>query len=137
MPRLTGILETSLYVNNLARSTDFYQTIFQFEMLVQEPRLCALKASDQQVLLLFPRGASAAPISSSAGIIPPHDGSGQLHLAFAVPASELENWELWLAQKRIEIESRVSWPRGGRSIYFRDPDQHLIELVTPGCWANY
>jgi catechol 2,3-dioxygenase-like lactoylglutathione lyase family enzyme len=28
-------------------------------------------------------------------------------------------------------------PRGGHSIYFRDPDGHLLELATPGLWAGY
>ncbi|HEX5778765.1 MAG TPA: glyoxalase, partial [Xanthobacteraceae bacterium] len=37
----------------------------------------------------------------------------------------------------IELESRVDWPRGGKSIYFRDPDGHLLEFATPGLWANY
>jgi catechol 2,3-dioxygenase-like lactoylglutathione lyase family enzyme len=37
----------------------------------------------------------------------------------------------------VNIESRVKWPRGGESIYFRDPDDHLVELVTPGTWAIY
>jgi catechol 2,3-dioxygenase-like lactoylglutathione lyase family enzyme len=31
----------------------------------------------------------------------------------------------------------VRWPRGGESIYFRDPDGHLVELATPGLWDNY
>ena len=26
---------------------------------------------------------------------------------------------------------------GGESLYFRDPDGHLLELVTPGLWPNY
>jgi catechol 2,3-dioxygenase-like lactoylglutathione lyase family enzyme len=28
-----------------------------------------------------------------------------------------------------------SWPRGAKSIYFRDPDGNLAELITPGFWA--
>ncbi len=35
------------------------------------------------------------------------------------------------------IEGATSWSRGGRSIYFRDPDGHLLELATPGLWSVY
>jgi hypothetical protein len=28
------------------------------------------------------------------------------------------------------VESVVNWPEGGRSMYFRDPDDHVIELKT-------
>jgi len=31
----------------------------------------------------------------------------------------------------------VKWSRGGESLYFRDPDDHLVELATPGIWATY
>ncbi len=71
------------------------------------------------------------------GIIPPHNGSGELHLAFAIAAAELEAWERRLSEKAIAIESRVTWPGGGRSLYFRDPDRRLVELLTPGCWPIY
>ena len=71
------------------------------------------------------------------GVLPPHDGSGQQHFAFSVPASDLQAWEQRLEENNVVIESRVTWPRGGRSIYFRDPDGHLVELITPGCWAIY
>ena len=37
----------------------------------------------------------------------------------------------------IEIESRVTWPGGGTSLYFRDPEGHLLELLTPGVWQIY
>jgi catechol 2,3-dioxygenase-like lactoylglutathione lyase family enzyme len=42
-----------------------------------------------------------------------------------------------LQERGIAIESAVDWPRGGRSLYFRDPDRHLLELITPGCWSIY
>ena len=83
------------------------------------------------MLLLFKKGASAdLPLT-------PHDGDGHLHMAFAVPAAELESWEAWLGQHGVAIEDRRTWELGGRSLYFRDPDQHLIELATPGTWPIY
>jgi catechol 2,3-dioxygenase-like lactoylglutathione lyase family enzyme len=36
----------------------------------------------------------------------------------------------------IAIKGRTEWPRGGRSIYFRDPDGHLLELAALGLWRN-
>jgi catechol 2,3-dioxygenase-like lactoylglutathione lyase family enzyme len=83
------------------------------------------------VLLLFKKKLSAElPLS-------PHDGDGQLHLAFAIDKSELSAWEEWLAQNGIAIEERKEWERGGVSLYFRDPDGHLLELATPGVWTIY
>ena len=137
MPQLTGVLETSLYVEDLERSIRFYQEVMQFQKLVSDQRFCALQAGQREVLLLFRKGASTQPSVIAGGTIPPHDGSGQMHLAFAMSAQELEPWERWLEQHQVVIESKVQWERGGRSIYFRDPDGHLLEFVTPGCWAIY
>ena len=41
------------------------------------------------------------------------------------------------ASRGVAIEGRNDWERGGRSIYFRDPDGHLLELATPGLWSIY
>jgi catechol 2,3-dioxygenase-like lactoylglutathione lyase family enzyme len=71
------------------------------------------------------------------GNIPAHDGSGPMHMAFAIAADELAPWEKLLGEHGIEIEGRVKWPKGGTSIYFRDPDGNLLELATPGLWENY
>jgi catechol 2,3-dioxygenase-like lactoylglutathione lyase family enzyme len=71
------------------------------------------------------------------GIIPPHGGSGSLHFAFAIRAEDVRAWEQRLADAGIAIESRVRWELGGESLYFRDPDNHLLELATPGTWPSY
>jgi hypothetical protein len=73
------------------------------------------------VLLLFKKGASRA-------ITAPHDGDGELHLAFAVSAEELPGWESWLAKNGIAVEERTKWERGGVSLYFRDPDRNCSKL---------
>ena len=137
MPNLSGVLETSLYVKDLQHSVSFYKTIFEFQTLFSDERLCALNVSDKQVLLLFLKGASNTPMAASGGTIPPHDGGGQLHLAFSIAAADLEEWENWLRENGISIESKVKWSRGGTSVYFRDLDGHLLEMVTPGLWTIY
>jgi len=130
-PKTNGIVESSLYVDDLARSVRFYEDIFGFSVIKDfSARGCALKAGEHQVLLLFKKGASRA-ISS------PHDGDGELHIAFAISASALPEWESWLSEKGIDIEEKTKWEGGGESLYFRDPDRHLLEVVTPRTWSNY
>jgi catechol 2,3-dioxygenase-like lactoylglutathione lyase family enzyme len=90
-----------------------------------------------QVLLLFRKGSTTATAVLPGGTIPPHDGSGRLHLAFAISASELEAWRERLQSHGVPIEGEVKWPRGGTSLYFRDPDGHLVELATPGLWSTF
>lgn len=137
MPELMGVLETSLYVNDLERSAEFYRELFDFAILVADRRMCALSVPGRGVLLLFKKGGSAQAAKLPGGTIPPHDGDGNLHVAFAIPAHALPAWEGCLEQRDIPIESRVAWPRGGTSVYFRDPDDHLIEIATPGVWKTY
>ena len=130
-PKTVGILESSLYVIDVPSSIRFYQETFGFSVITEfGERGCAMQAGAHQVLLLFKKGASRT-ISS------PHDGDGELHLAFAIPANELFSWESWLQKKGIAVEEKRRWERGGWSLYFRDPDRHLIELATPGTWSVY
>jgi catechol 2,3-dioxygenase-like lactoylglutathione lyase family enzyme len=130
-PKVEGILESSLYVADVKRSARFYEKIFGFRVISDfGGRGCALEAGPRQVLLLFTKGGSL-------GIQSPHDGDGQLHLAFAIAAAELPGWEAWLAENDIAVEERRTWDLGGQSVYFRDPDQHLLEIATPGVWSIY
>lgn len=126
-----GILETSLYVADPERSAQFYRTTLGLEVIASGDRLTALAVADRQVLLLFKRGASARLPAGA------HDGDGRLHVAFAIAAADLDAWETRLARQGVEIQERRTWDRGGRSVYFRDPDGHLVELATPGVWSNY
>lgn len=137
MPALTGILETALYVDDIERASAFYESLFGLERLVGDARFRAYSVAGRSVLLLFLRGSSTHVTELPGGSIPPHDGVGSLHFAFAIPTSDLPAWEDKLAAHLVPIESRVRWPAGGVSIYFRDPDQNLGELATPGLWPIY
>ncbi len=131
------ILETALYCEDVARAAAFYRETLGLTVMVPGERLTAMDAGDGSVLLLFLRGASAEGVGGPGAWIPPHDGAGPAHIAFAVPAAELPALEARLARRGIAIESRIVWPRGGKSLYFRDPDGHSVELATPGVWENY
>ena len=133
-PQVNGILETSLYVERPTRSVEFYRRVFGFEPIdpdqkegiTDQTRLCAMRAGDRSILLLFKKGATANT-----------DATGAIHIAFGIARSELPAWEAWLSQQGIPIEFRRTWKYGGEALYFRDPDGHLLEVVTPGVWSIY
>jgi len=130
-PKTDGILESALYVSDVPRSVLFYGETFGFRVISEfGGRGCAMHVGTHQVLLLFKKGASLATQS-------PHDGDGELHVAFAIPSPELANWESWLQTRGIAVEEKRTWELGGWSLYFRDPDRHLVELATPGTWSVY
>lgn len=134
---VSRIVETAVYVSDLARSRAFYCDVLGAEVLLDTPRLLALSIGDESVLLLFQRGATSEPLPTPGGIVPPHGAMGVQHFAFAIDADAVDAWRKHLASSGVPIESEVSWPRGGRSLYLRDPDDHSVELITPGLWAIY
>lgn len=132
-PPVNGIVETALYVASPLRSARFYELIFGFSIIAPDraelhdnTRLCAMRAGDRSVLLLFKRGGTNDT-----------DATGSIHIAFGIGRSDLKAWEEWLGRKGIPIESREQWEYGGEALYFRDPDGHLLEVVTPGVWSIY
>ena len=138
-PSITGLLETALYLDDVGAATRFYQDLFGFRLLSGDTKgdviLAALEIPREGVLLLFKKGANAQPLETRGGKIPPHGGEGRLHLAFAIPTDTYASWKTRLTSRNIKVESEVKWQRGGRSLYFRDPEGNLVELVTPGLWA--
>jgi catechol 2,3-dioxygenase-like lactoylglutathione lyase family enzyme len=133
-PQVNGILETSLYVERPTQSVEFYRRVFGFEPIdtdqeegiTDETRLCAMRAGDRSVLLLFKKGSTTDT-----------NATGAIHVAFGISRSELPAWETWLGQQGITIEQRKTWKYGGEALYFRDPDGHLLEVATPGVWSIF
>lgn len=137
MIKLKKVLETALYCDDLDHCIEFYKKIFHLKVLMQTERFCAFDVSGQSVFLLFKRHASLQPHRVEGGVIPPHDGQGPVHMAFAIEMNELLDWKQHLVNNGIDLIGQVEWPLGGESIYFHDPDNHVIELATPGTWASY
>lgn len=135
-PKLEGLSETSLYVADLARAKAFYREVIGLPVMVESPRVVALDAGRQGVLLLFLNGASSDDVETAGGVIPGHEGAGRLHMAFAVAADQIESWRRHFADAAIPLAGEVAWTRGGTSLYIHDPDGHVIEFATPGVWPN-
>lgn len=131
------ILETALDCDDLAASAAFYRSLFGAEPMLTSDRLVAIDAGEGTILLLFQRGLSREPVQLPGGVVPAHDAGGPGHLAFAVDAGQIDAWESRLRELDIAIESRVTWERGGISLYFRDPDGRSVELAAPGIWPSY
>ncbi|MCB8882376.1 VOC family protein [Acidisoma cellulosilytica] len=135
-PRVGRILETSLYVADLDLAQGFYELVFAFPVLFRDARMCALDVPGRQALLLFKHGATIEPSETPFGTIPAHGSEGVQHLCFSIAQEDIARWQVHLDSLGIVVESRVVWPRGGTSLYFRDPDGHSLEVGTPGLWAN-
>jgi len=137
MPRVQGLLETALYVDDMARSVAFFRDVIGLATMLETERLTAFDAGRQGVLLVFRRGASVEDMPTAAGVVPGHDGRGPLHMAFAIAEDQYDAWHRHLAAAAVTIRGEMRWPRGGRSLYFEDPDGHVLEVATPGLWRNY
>ncbi|WP_421724036.1 VOC family protein [Bauldia sp.] len=136
MPTINGVLETCLYSDDVPAARAFYERVFGFTAMTEEDRIVALDAGPGHVFILFARGGTTEPVPVFGSFIPPHDGSGPQHFAFAIDAGSYDAWKAHLADEGVAIESEVAWPEGGKSLYFRDPDGHLGELATSGIWPN-
>lgn len=137
-PQLLSVLETSLYVSDLDRAAAFYEGVLGLSCLHADDRMRAYNVNEVSVLLLFLRGATTEPVQTGGGLIPPHDATGQIHMAFAIAPESLGVWRAHFAHHAVPIEGTSEWQRGGHSLYFRDPDANMLEVATtPGLWQGF
>jgi catechol 2,3-dioxygenase-like lactoylglutathione lyase family enzyme len=126
-----GVLETALYAEDLRGAEVFYSTVLELELESKEDGRHLFFRCGQAMLLIFNPSAT----STASGPVPRHGSTGPGHVAFSVDASELDAWIDQLEGRGVEIEARINWPGGGRSIYFRDPAGNSLELATPQIWG--
>lgn len=125
------IKETCLYVADLQKSKQFYGDRLGFELIGEVKERHVFFRVGESVLLCF-----NAEASSKSTTLPPHHGYGQLHLAFEVSKADYEGWKGKVKTLGIAVEQEFDWGGGFLSFYFRDPDQHLLEVVMEGMWER-
>jgi catechol 2,3-dioxygenase-like lactoylglutathione lyase family enzyme len=139
-PTLNGLVESALFVEDLARACDFYEQVLGLSKVKASDTGCVFRVGNQRYLLIIDRTAAHTPNKTAGGdVLPPcalpqHDGRGPGHIAFGISADALESWRARLAKHGVGLLSEINWESGAQSLYFRDPDGHMIELATPGIW---
>lgn len=131
------ILETALYAANLDETAAFYERVLGLERFAEAAGRHVFFRAEGQVLLLFNPEATQVPPAPDARLaVPPHGARGPGHVCFAAATrAEIEGWVAHLENHRVEIESVIDWPQGGRSIYFRDPAGNSLEFAEPRIWG--
>lgn len=125
------IKETCLYVQDLARTKAFYHDKLGLEVIGEVANRHIFFRAGTSVLLCFVPEASA-----KSAVLPPHFGHGNLHLAFETTPEDYAARKAEIEQLGISIELEYDWGRGFRSFYFRDPDNHVLEVVMTGMWEK-
>jgi catechol 2,3-dioxygenase-like lactoylglutathione lyase family enzyme len=128
--RVNRVLESCLYVDDLAFAREFFQSILGLELVSQEEGRHVFFRCGSSMVLLFRPEATQVPGQE----VPSHGYLGRGHLAFAAQLEEMDAWRSHLEANGVEIEKDVQWPSGGRSLYFRDPAGNSVEIVTPMIW---
>jgi len=131
MPPVSGVLETVLYVDDLDRAERFYVALLGFRRLSGEPGRSLFLRAGGSVFLLFRAEATARP-----GPLPPHGARGPGHVCFVVPESAYEAWKAHLPSRGVPVLQEETWPAGGRSFYFHDPDGNLLEIEDRDFWPK-
>ena len=132
----TGILETALYAEDLDAAEAFYRDVLGLERLSRVGDRHVFFRCGGGVLLIFNPAETATPPAPDAKLpVPPHGMRGEGHVCFRATEEEIDRWKQHLAEHGVAIESEFEWPKGGRSIYFRDPSGNSIEFANPKIWG--
>ena len=129
--KIRAVVETALYVDDLQAAETFYGTILGLRVMGKEAgRHVFFQAGESSVLLAF-----LAEATLKGDQLPPHGATGPGHFALGIDAEEFDAWRTVLQRHGVSIEKEAAWPKGGKSLYFRDPAGNSVELVTPGVWG--
>ena len=133
--KLSRILETALYAENLTETADFYERLLGIPRLSEDPGRDVFFQLDGQMLLLFNPQQTQIASTNPAYPIPIHGAQGQGHICFEIEPGTVEIWRARLAELGIALEQKLKWPtKPAISLYFRDPAGNSVELVERSLW---
>jgi len=123
------IKETCLYIQDIEKTKAFYNGKLGLKIIgIVEGRHIFFRAGTS-VLLCF-----IAETTRKDQTLPPHFGQGHLHFAFETTNDQYDAWKEKIKTEGIDIEHEATWNNNLKSFYFRDPDNHAVEIVMEGIW---
>jgi catechol 2,3-dioxygenase-like lactoylglutathione lyase family enzyme len=129
VPQVEGVHETVLYADDVSALAEFYAGVVGLTQIdPPDEHSAAFQLGDGNVLLLF----DPSRTSVAGRFVPAHGTTGDGHVAFRV--DDLGAAAAELRSHDVEIEREITWPKGGRSIYFRDPANNSVEFVEGEIW---
>jgi catechol 2,3-dioxygenase-like lactoylglutathione lyase family enzyme len=133
---IAGVLETCLYASDLDAAERFYAGVFGLTVFAREPeRHVFLRCGDAMLLVFDPERTTSSPGQVHGTPVPAHGAHGAGHVCFRIPPGELSQWRERFQRDGIAIEAEIEWPRGGASLYVRDPAGNSVELAPARIWG--
>lgn len=114
---IKGLNHITFAVADIDRATEFYTQVLGARVLVKGEKTVYMDLAGIWLALNLDPGAKAADTYT--------------HIAFSVAEEDVGTYRLRLQERGIPLRrDRTRDPREGQSLYFRDPDGHLLELHT-------
>jgi catechol 2,3-dioxygenase-like lactoylglutathione lyase family enzyme len=134
---IAGVLETCLYAGDLDAAERFYVGLLGLELFAREPgRHVFMRCGGGMLLVFDPARTSSEPGTVGGVAVPAHGTRGAGHVCFRIAADALDAWRDRLERAGVAIEAEIAWPRGGTSLYMRDPAGNSVELAPALTWGS-
>lgn len=116
--KIKGLNHITFAVSSLEKSTQFYTQVLGAQLLLAGTKTVYMDLAGIWLALNLEPGRPRAPETYT-------------HLAFTVDEADLKEFQQKLDEAGVELRAdRPRHPAEGQSLYFRDPDGHLLELHT-------
>jgi catechol 2,3-dioxygenase-like lactoylglutathione lyase family enzyme len=133
---IDGVLETCLYAGDLAAAERFYAGVLGLDVVSRDAERHVFFRCGAAMLLVFePDRTSSEPGQVGGVPVPAHGARGAGHVCFRVAEDALPRWRERLQQAGVALEAEITWPRGGSSLYVRDPAGNSVELAPALIWG--
>jgi catechol 2,3-dioxygenase-like lactoylglutathione lyase family enzyme len=136
MSPIEGVLETCLYAADLAAAERFYHDVLGLPVDARVAERHVFFRCGAGMLLVFDAARTSTEAGQVSGVpVPGHGARGAGHVCFRVAEAALSEWRARLDAAGVAIEAEIAWPRGGVSLYVRDPAGNSVELAPARIWG--